>query len=148
MFIAVEEMAMHYAKKNVLKPMCLLWLHHFCRNNADVCYRLHENHQLPDAILCKLGAILFLTRKDAARLTALTQTLDTKEIPKQVLAKLYENLLETLLHHNQHNQIAITLKNARNVVSMRYIREETLDKIRFGGKDLAEARTILMSKSK
>lgn len=139
-------MAIVYAAKNVLKPMCVLWLHHFSCNNVDECRRLHENYQLSDAILCKLGAHLFLKSKDVGRLKALSEALDKSKIPTKVLAKLYECLLETLLHHNHHDQIANTLTDALEFISLSYIRQQTLDKIRFGGKDLGDAQTILMSK--
>lgn len=139
-------MAIVYAAKNVSKPMCLLWLHHFSCNNVDACRRLHDYYQLSDAILCKLGAQLFLKSKDVDRLKAFSEALDKSKIPTKVLAKLYESLLETLLHHNQNNLIANTLKDALEFISLSDIRQQTLDKIRFGGKGLADARAILMSK--
>lgn len=147
LLVAVEETAILYAMKNVSKPMCLLWLHHLCCNNVDACQRLRENHQLPDAILCKLGASLFMARKDAARLKALSGALDKSKIPKNALAKLYENLLEALLHHNRYDQIGMALENALEFVSVSDIKQQTLDKIRFGGKDLADAHNVLMKKS-
>lgn len=127
--------------------MCLLWLHHFSCNNLDECDRLRKTHNLPDTILCKLGTQIYVWRKDAARLKSLTEALDNSAIPKNVLAKLYESLLDTLLQQNQYDQIAIVLSKAIDVLSLKGIKQQTLDKIQFGGPDLAEAKAILTKTS-
>lgn len=113
----------------------------------DVCQRLHTEHKLLDAILCKLGTSIFLKQKDATQLKALAETLNKTDLRKESLVKLYESLLETLLHHQAHEQIAIELTNALEYVSLRDISQQTLDKIRFGGEKLVEANSILLSKS-
>lgn len=140
-------MAVLYVSKNVLKPMCLLWLHHLFCNNVNACQRLYENYKLSDVILCKSGTRLFFTRKDAIPLKSLSEKLDKQKVPRNVLAKLFDGLLVTHLYHNHLDQIAVELKNALQFVSLRDIRQQTLDKIRFGGKDLADAQKILLSKS-
>lgn len=136
-------MAIIYANKNVSKPMCLLWLHHFNCNNLNECDSLRKTHNLPDSILCKLGTQIFLSRKDAAKLKALTEALNNATIPKIVLAKMYESLLNTLLQQNQYDEIALVLKKAIDLLSVKGIKQQTLDKIQFGGNDLADAKTIL-----
>lgn len=140
-------MATLYTEKNILKPMCLLWLHHLGDDNLEAGHRLRHQYRLPDRILCKLGARIFLTKRQPTKLKALCEALDKKKLPKMVLVDFYKCFLETLLQCQQFDQIAIELKNALEFISLRDIRQQTLDKIRFGGKDLAEAQTFLLSKS-
>lgn len=109
---------------------------------------MRKDYKLPDEILCKLGTDLFMKRKDNATLELLGKTLDKTRISKAPLARLYQCLLEAQLHHKRYDHVANTLRTALEFVTLRDIKPATLDKIRFGGPDLASARTLLITKSK
>lgn len=145
---AVEEMAELYEKKNIIKPMCMLWLYHLSQDNVTECKRLYRHYGLLDDVLCKQGCDLYYRAKNPKLYETLIESLDQQRLKKGTLAYFYRKWLNVLLENNYSDEIAAVLKRAFRCVSRRDIGEMTLDKIRFGGDELSEARAVLASKQR
>jgi leucine-rich PPR motif-containing protein len=131
--VQFEEVAVKYAKKGLLGPMNVLWMHHFINNNTSDSDRLW-NQYLAAAPRLMFQRVVHLAREkqDGDLVQRLINLLKTAKVSEGALGNAYSCLLDIQSAKNDYTSAMKTLDEAIKDVCLENINRTALVRVKDG----------------
>lgn len=128
-----EEIAVKYAKKGLLGPMNVLWMHHFIKNETEIADRLWKEH-LSSAPRLMFQRIVHLGREsqDTDLIQRLINLLKTAKVSEGALGNAYSCLLDIQSNKSDFDSALKSLDEAIKDVCLENINKTALMRIKEG----------------
>lgn len=132
-------LAIDFADKEVIKPICLAWTYNFIHEKNHEENDLIWNrylHRHP-TIVCNQVVKILYKRKEIEKLRQFLnfEELEKKLIVPSELGKAYSSLLDGLLHKGDNNAVIAELKTALTFVSVKDFKPIVLNRIKLSSKE-------------
>lgn len=141
-----------FADKGIMKPICIVWTYNFLyhKNPADNQAIWKKYLQTNETILCNVATRVLLNRRQTDRLCEFLNMsqLNKHRIVKAELGKTYSVLFDRFYHDANYEQIIVELKKMVPILSIKYLKSNTLNRLKFGPPEFKEQFWCVVNNAK
>ncbi|XP_055302388.1 uncharacterized protein LOC129568474 [Sitodiplosis mosellana] len=131
-----KDIALNFADKDVVKPICLAWIYNFVNNKNTSDNEMIWNTYLKrhPTIVCNQVTKILFQRNEGEKLRVFLNldNLNKKYIAKSELGKAYSSLFDNLFYKGDYDTIIEELHKAILFLSLKDFKSNTLNRIKLG----------------
>lgn len=135
-------LAKQIADRGVIKPICIIWTYNFVNDehvthNQFLWDKYLRNHP---TIVCNQVTKILLHRKNIEKLRSFLnlERLDKQRIVKAELGKTYSILFDALYYSGNYDAIIEELEKVIMILPVKFLKANTLNRIKFGSSSLGK----------